>query len=106
MKIVKDKIRNKDLFLTDNSIAIDLIRRCKYPFEVLPYLDGYILFLGSTLDSSYEQVDDSIWIAKDAIVAPNVSISGPCIIDHEAEIIERLINKEFYIIWFCSGTTF
>ena len=79
-------MRNKDLFLTYNSIAMDLIRRCKYPVEVLPYLVGYIEFLGSTLDSGYEQVLENIWVAKDASIDNSSLIQGPCIIDHEAEI--------------------
>ena len=79
-------MKNKELFLTNNSIAIDLINRCQYPFEVLPYLEGYILFAGSTLSDDFEQIEEGIWIAKDATIDNSVSIAGPCIIDHEAEI--------------------
>ncbi len=79
-------MKTKELFLTDNSIAIDLIRRCKYPFEVLPYIESYINFLGSTLDDSYEQIQEGIWIAKDAVIDDTASITGPCIIDHNAEL--------------------
>jgi NDP-sugar pyrophosphorylase family protein len=79
-------MKNKNLFLTQNSIAIDLINKCKYPTEVLPYIESYILFLGSMLDDSYEQVEEGIWIAKDALISKSADISGPCIIDHEAEL--------------------
>jgi len=38
-----------------------------------------------TLDDSYSRCGD-IWIARDAAVSPTASITGPCIIDHGAEI--------------------
>lgn len=79
-------MKNKDLFLTSNSIANSLINEYVYPFEVLPNIKEYIIKLGNTLDDSYQKINDNIWIAKDAKVSDSASITGPCIIDHEAEI--------------------
>ena len=79
-------MKNKELFLTNNSIAIDLINKYEYPFEVLSSIKEYIINLGNNLDDSYEKVGDNIWIAKDAKVADSASITGPCIIDHESEV--------------------
>ena len=79
-------MKNKELFLTNNSIAIDLINKYEYPFEVLSNIKEYIINLGNNLNDSYEKVGDNIWIAKDAKVADSASITGPCIIDHESEV--------------------
>ena len=47
----------------------------------------FCLFLGPTLNQEeYEQRDDTVWIAKSAVVAPSASITGPCIIGPETEV--------------------
>lgn len=79
-------MKNKDLFLTNNSIAIDLINKYEYPYEVLPNIKDYIIKLGNTLDDSYEKLGKNIWISKNAIISKSAFINGPCIIDHGAEI--------------------
>lgn len=79
-------MRNEDLFLTNNSIAIGLINKYEYSFEVLSSIENYIIELGNDLDDSYEEVDENVWVAKDASVASSALIVGPCIIDHGAEI--------------------
>ena len=79
-------MKTDELFKTDNSIAIDLIRKYEYPFMVLPHIKEYIIELGKTLNEDYELKGDDIWIHKTAKVAKNVSITGPCIIDENAEI--------------------
>ncbi len=81
-----DRLKTEELFLTDNSIAIELIRRYEYPFMVLTHIKEYIVELGNTLDDNYELKGDNIWIHKTAKIADNVSITGPCIIDEGAEI--------------------
>ena len=79
-------MKTNELFLTDNSIAIDLIRKYEYPHEVLPHIKDYILELGNTLSSDYKLVDENVWIHKTVMVAPTASIKGPTIIDEGAEI--------------------
>ena len=79
-------MNNEELFLTNNSIAIDLINKYQYPFQILPEINNYILELGNKLDNTYKKINDNIWIANDTIIAPSVSITGPCIIDHGAEL--------------------
>ena len=79
-------MKTKDIFLSDESIAIELIREYEYPFEILPNVKDYILKLGKTLDEDYEEKGENVWIHKSAKVAPNASITGPCIIDADAEI--------------------
>lgn len=79
-------MKNNEIFLSNNSIAIELIRAYENPFAVLPNIKEYIIKLGETLGTDYVKPKDDIWIHKTAKVAPNASITGPCIIDENAEI--------------------
>ena len=79
-------MKNKELFLTDKSIAIKLINRYDYPFEVLPNINEFIIALGNTLNDSYTKVGEDIWISKSATIEKSALIIGPCIIDEGAQI--------------------
>ena len=79
-------MKTEELFKTNNSIAIDLIRKYEYPFMILPHIKEYIIELGKTLNDNYELKGENIWIHKTAKIADNVNITGPCIIDEDAEI--------------------
>jgi len=77
----------ESLFNLEETIAKDLLQSEEYPWEVLPKIKDYILKIGPNLDKNiFNQVDDEVWIAKSAKVAPTVSITGPAIIDENAEI--------------------
>lgn len=76
-----------ELYSLENTIAAKLFDGKKYPFEVLPEIGEFIKALGATLDVNvFEQKGEDVWIAKSAKVAPSASITGPCIIDEEAEV--------------------
>ena len=79
-------MKNKDLFITNNSIADKYIKDYIYPYEVLPHIKDIILEIGNNLDSKYNLIDENIWISKTVNIPNNVTIKGPCIIDHNAEI--------------------
>ena len=46
----------------------------------------YIMYLGSILNNDYEEIIENVWVHKSAIIAESADITGPCIIDEEAEI--------------------
>ncbi len=76
-----------DILDIRHTIAADIFDGKIYPWEVLEDISTYIFQKGKSLsDFDYDSPSDGIWIAKDAIVAPTVSITAPCIIDHGAEI--------------------
>lgn len=79
-------MKNKDLFITNNSIADKYIKDYIYPYEVLPHIKDIILEIGKNLDFEYNLIDENIWISKTVTIPDNVTIKGPCIIDHNAEI--------------------
>ncbi len=76
-----------NLLDTANTIASDIFEGKKYPHEVLPEIKDFIMQLSLTLD--HEKFDDmggGVFIAKSAKVSKSASITGPCIIDEDAEI--------------------
>lgn len=77
----------ENLYDLNETIAKDLFKGKKYPWELLPLIKNFIVELGHTLTKDeYDKVGENIWIAKSATVAPTASITGPCIIGKEAEI--------------------
>jgi NDP-sugar pyrophosphorylase family protein len=79
------KISN--LYNLKETIAWELFEEAEYPWELLPKIGDFIKKLGENLDPAvYEKRDKYIWVAKNATVAPSASLSGPLIIDEEAEI--------------------
>ena len=76
-----------NLYNLEETIAKDIFKDCKYPWEVLPKIKDFILELGEKLDKEeYEKVGSNVWIAKTAKIAPTAYINGPAIIDKNAEI--------------------
>lgn len=91
-------MKTKDIFISNNSIADEFIKKYKYPFEVLPKIKEYILELGNQLNDDYYKINDNIWIHKSAKVSETVEIIGPCIIDENAEIRHNAYIKGSVII--------
>lgn len=82
-----EQLQIKSLYTLEETIAQAVFEGAIYPWEILPKIGAYIKELGETLSSDkYEKRGENIWIAKSAKVAPTASISGPCIIDEDAEI--------------------
>ena len=76
-----------ELYDLKETIAAELFSGKTYPWEVLPLIKEFILKTGPTLpETEYEQRGEAIWIAKDAVIAPTASITGPCIIGKGTEV--------------------
>ena len=79
------KIEN--LYDLDKTIAVDLFKGHEYPWELLPLIGDFIKELGAKLDPEvYEKRGEDIWVAKSAKVFDSAYLSGPLIIDENAEI--------------------
>lgn len=77
----------ENLYNTDETIAKDLILSEKYPWKLLPKINEFILELGTRLDKEiFNQIGENIWVAKSAKISPTASITGPVIIDENAEV--------------------
>ena len=76
-----------NLFDIANTIASDIFEGKKYAHEVLPEIKEFIKQLSLTLDTEkFDDLGDGVFVAKSAKGASSASISGPCIIDEDAEI--------------------
>lgn len=79
--------KTKELYIANASIAYDYISSFEYPWEALPEIGKEIISIGNKLPMDrFELVGDCVWIAKSAKIASSASISGPCIIDENAEV--------------------
>ncbi len=76
-----------DLYDTSHTLAADLFKEDGYPWEILDLIKDFIISFGKSLDPNlYEDRGNSIYVAKDAKIAPTAYIGGPCIVDSGAEI--------------------
>lgn len=75
------------LFDLEQTIAAKLFLERDYPWEVLQEIGSFIITLGEELPpDKFDRIEETIWIAKSAVIAPSASITGPCIIDEEAQV--------------------
>lgn len=75
------------LFDLKESLAGEYLAGFEYPWQALAGLGDFIRKLGPTLPADeYEERGKNIWIARDAVIAPTVSITGPAIIGHRTEV--------------------
>ena len=76
-----------ELFDLTKTCAADLFEGCDFGYQVLPRIKEYILALGETLScEEFDNTRPTVWIARDAQVAPTAYIGDNVIIDHGAEI--------------------
>ena len=81
------KLETGSLLDLGHTIAAKLFEDALYPWQILDKLGDFILALGPTLpEDEYAHFAGDVWIARDAKVLNFVTINGPCIIDHCAEI--------------------
>ena len=82
-----EECKISNLYNLEQTIAKELLESVIYPWEALSKIEEFIIKLGNTLDlSKYDKVEENIWIAKTAKVAPTAFIKGPAIIGENAEI--------------------
>ncbi len=77
----------KDMYDLDHTLAAEYLAGFTYPWEALKGIKDLILALGPQLSKDeFEEVQEHVWIAKDAVIYPNNYIGAPCIIGHETEV--------------------
>lgn len=82
-----EKLKNKNLFNFDETIAKDIFDGVDYPWEILPLIKDFILVLGASLSpEEYDQPKENVWIAKSAKVYPTATILPPTIIGPKTEV--------------------
>lgn len=82
-----EECKIKNLYNLEETIAKKIFEGATYPWEVLPKIGEFIIELGNTLNTKeYDKIEEDVWIAKSATVAPTAYIKGPAIIGKNAEI--------------------
>ncbi len=77
----------ENLYDLNETIAADLMKSAKYPWEILPKIKDFIIELGKSLpEDKFEKRGEDVWVAKSAKVFDSAYIGGPCIIDEDAEV--------------------
>lgn len=76
----------KELYSLEHSLAGDYLSQFEYPWQALAGIKEFIVSLGETLDDSYEEVKENVWIHKSANVFESAYIGAPCIIGPETEV--------------------
>lgn len=79
-------LKTKELFDLSHTLAAPLLSECEYPHQALPKIKDFILRLIPTLDDSYKEISEGVFVAIDAKIWDNVTIVGPTVIGHGAEI--------------------
>ena len=80
-------LKTKELFDLGRTIAKPLLQRCEYPHEALSKISSFIKEeIAPLLDSSYKEISEGVFVADDAKIWDGVTIVGPTIIGHGAEI--------------------
>ena len=82
-----ESITINDLYDLKETIAAKVFEGLVYPWEALSLIGDFIPRLGQTLDPEiFEQREENVWVAKNAVVFPSACLMGPLIVDEEAEI--------------------
>ena len=69
------------------TITKKLFENAYYPWEVLPGIKNFILELGPTLGKSeYVEINENVWISKEANIANSAHIEGPTVIQKGTEV--------------------
>lgn len=80
-------LKTKELFDLSHTMAEALLCGCEYPHEALPRIGDYIKDrLIPSLDGSYREIGEGVFAAEDAKIWEGVTIVGPTVIGHRAEI--------------------
>jgi len=76
-----------ELLDTTHTIAAELFEGKTYPWEVLGEIGDFVKKLGKTLDpAEFDEIEENVWVAKDAKIYPTATIIAPTIIDHGTEV--------------------
>ena len=75
-----------DLYDLTHSQVKDYLSKYEYPWQALKGIKGFIIELGETLGDEYQEVNEHVWIHKDAKVFDSAYIGSPCIIGAGTEV--------------------
>ncbi len=75
-----------ELFDLTHTKAYAYLSNFTYPFQALSGLKQFIITLGESLGSDYEEREPKVWIHKSAEIFPTAYIGAPCIIGAHTQV--------------------
>ena len=81
-----------DLYDLTHSQAKDYLSKYEYPWQALKGIKDFIIELGETLGDEYQEVNEHVWIHKDAKVFDSAYIGSPCIIGAGTCTLSKIIT--------------
>ena len=75
-----------DLYDLTHSQAKDYLSKYEYPWQALKGIKDFIIELGETLGDEYQEVNEHVWIHKDAKDFDSAYIGSTCIIGAGTEV--------------------
>ena len=91
-------IKNNELFNLNNDIVSTFIKKYQYPYEVLPNIHDFILEMGKSLNSEYQEIKQNVWVHKSVTLGSGVEIIGPAIVMENVSIRHNAFLRENVII--------
>ena len=80
-----------DLYDLTHSQAKAYLSKYEYPWQALKGIKDFIIELGETLGDEYQEVNEHVWIHKDAKVFDSAYIGSPCVIGNSVELKNVII---------------
>jgi len=79
-------VKTSELFSSLPSYIAPLFASCEYPWEILPRLKEYILYLIETGIPGYTPISDGVLVGENVTIYPSATIEGPAVIGSGTEI--------------------
>ena len=86
-ELILDGATINNLFDLTHTRASEYLQGFTYPWEALSGIKDTVIAIGRQLDpEEFVEIEENIWVAKDAKIAKTASIGAPCIIGHNTEV--------------------
>ncbi len=79
-------VKTNQLFNCTTPYLSPLFDKHKYPWEILPLIKNYILYLIDNELQGFKEISKNVFIGKDVKIYPTATIEGPAIIGDGTEI--------------------
>lgn len=80
------QVKTSELFDCITEYLIPLFNACEYPWEMLPKIKEYILFLIDNGIEGYTKYSENVLIGEQVTIYPTATIEGPAIIGSGSEV--------------------
>ncbi|MGN1041117.1 MAG: UDP-N-acetylglucosamine pyrophosphorylase, partial [Acutalibacteraceae bacterium] len=80
-------LSHKNLLDLSKTCAGELFSGVCYPWEVLPKIKDFILYLGARLpETEYKKIAKDVWVSRESKIFDSAYIEGPTIIQKGSQI--------------------